>query len=152
MNKEAIQKIRIDILTNEQSALSMLLSKEGQISRQGSGKIPVDMFTVTSADDGTIFNKILEKIDDRAFEHAGVYDHPDKQGETVTMSVAFLGDDSDVTFFEFRYGTETKDVGQLLPFFDQFVSYAVIITDEWYRKEKSAAQSGDAATKDDPPA
>lgn len=140
MKKESIQKIRIDIVTSEKSVLSMLLDKEGRISRQGSATLPADPFAVESKNDGSIFTMLMDLLDERVFEHAGVYDHPVKDGLPITYSVAFLSDEDDVAAFEFRLGTETKDVGELLPYFDQFISKAVMGTDAWYESEKSATE------------
>ncbi len=139
MNKQDIQKIRIDIVSDDQSVLSMLFDKEGTISRQGNGTIPADPFAVMSQNDGSIFAKLIDQIDERVFAHAGVYDHPDKSGQAINYSVAMQAEDETVTFFEFRLGTQTKDVGELLPYFDQYISSAVLMTNEWYDKEKAAS-------------
>lgn len=140
MNKTQIQKIRIDIISNEQSALSMLLDRDGRISRQGSGALPADVFAVESKNDGSIFSALVDALDEQVFAHAGVYDHPDKTGMPITYSVAFLGEQPDVAVFEFRLGTETKDVGELLPYFDQFISKTVLATNQWYAAEKERAE------------
>lgn len=139
MNKTTIQKIRIDIISNEQSALSILMDREGHISRQGSGTLPADTFEVMSDNDGSIFSALIDAIDDKVFEHSGVYDHPDKSGQPITYSVAFLGEAPEIAAFEFRLGTETKEVGELLPYFDQFISKAVMATNQWYEAEKARA-------------
>ena len=143
MKKTAIQKLRIDIVCDDKSALSLLMDNEGRVSRQGSGAMPPDDFSVMSVGDGSIFAALLDMLNDEVFEHVGVYDHPDKSGLPITYSVAFLGESpEDVAVFEFRLGTETKEVGELLPYFDQFISKAVIATNEWYaaEKEKSAQE------------
>ena len=140
MKKDDIQKIRIDVVSNNQSVLSMLLDSEGKISRQGRSTLPVEPFEVMGENDGSVFSKLIETFDERAFEHAGVYDHPDKSGQEITYSVAFLGNDEDVSVFEFRLGTETKDVGELLPYFDNFISNAVKMTNDWYEAEKAIAE------------
>jgi hypothetical protein len=141
MQKSDIQKIRIDIISNEQSALYMLLDREGRISRQGSGVLPADTFAVESKNDGSIFAALVGALDEQVFAHTGVYDHPNKAGVPITYSIAFLGENSeDVALFEFRLGTETPDVGELLPYFDQFISKAVMGTNAWYEAEKSAAE------------
>ncbi len=137
MKKTAIQKLRIDIVCDDKSALSLLMDNEGRVSRQGSGAMPADEFSVMSVGDGSIFAALIDMLEDEVFEHAGVYDHPDKSGLPITYSVAFLGaSPDDVAVFEFRLGTETKEVGELLPYFDQFISKAVMATNEWYAKEK----------------
>lgn len=140
MKKSDIHKLRIDIVCDDKSALSLLMDREGRVSRQGSGAMPADDFSVMSEGDGSIFAALIDALDEQVFEHAGVYDHPDKPGLPITYSIAFLGEDTEVTVFEFRMGTETKDVGELLPYFDQFISNAVMATNEWYQAEKSKAE------------
>lgn len=139
MNKNTIQKIRIDIISNDQSALSILMDNEGRISRQGSGILPADEFEVMSGNDGSIFSALIDAIDEKVFEHSGLYDHPDKAGQPITYSVAFLGEEPEISAFEFRLGTETKEVGELLPYFDQFISKAVMATNQWYEAEQAKA-------------
>lgn len=140
MKKNDIQKLRIDIVCDDKSALSLLMDREGRVSRQGSGSMPADEFSVMSEGDGSIFSALVDALDDQVFEHAGVYDHPDKAGLPITYSIAFLGEEPDVAVFEFRLGTETKDVGDLLPYFDQLISNAVMATNEWYKAEKGKAE------------
>ena len=140
MKKTEIQKFRIDIVCDDKSALSLLMDSEGRVSRQGSGAMPAEDFSVMSVGDGSIYAALIDALDERVFDHAGVYDHPDKSGLTITYSVAFLGSSpEEVALFEFRLGTETADVGELLPYFDQFISKAVMATEEWYRAEKARA-------------
>ncbi|MBE0511032.1 MAG: hypothetical protein K0A95_07190 [Chromatiales bacterium] len=139
MEKSEIQKLRIDIVCDEKSALSLLMDRDGRISRQGSGSMPADDFAVLSEGDGSIFAALIAAIDERVFAHAGVYDHPDKSGLAISYSIAFLGKEPEVSVFEFRLGTETKDVGELLPYFDQIISKAVQATDAWYQAEKARA-------------
>lgn len=136
MKKEAIQKIRMDIVSDGESALSLMLDKDGTIYRQGNGSLPVDSFAVNSESDAMVFSQIIDNIDERAFEHAGVYDHPDKQGIPVQISLALLDSEGETLFFEFKYGTETENVGDLLPYIDKLISMAVELTDYWYYLEK----------------
>lgn len=139
MKKSEIQKIRIDIISNEQSALSMLLDREGRVSRQGNGTLPAEPFAVESSNDGSIFDALVDAIDEEVFSHAAVYDHPDKSGLPIAYSIAFLGEKPEVSVFEFRLGTETADVGELWPYFDQFISKTVMATNPWYEAEKTRA-------------
>jgi len=141
MKKNEIQKLRIDIVCDDKSALCLLMDDEGRVSRQGSGTLPADDFSVMSVGDGSIFSALVDALDDQVFDHAGVYDHPDKSGLPITYSVAFLGATPDeVAVFEFRLGTETGEVGELLPYFDQFISKAVMATNDWYAAEKAKAE------------
>ena len=117
--------------------MSMILSRDGTIGRQGSGKLPADEVSVLGSSDGAIFNSLIEMLDDRVFPHADVYDHPNKMGVPIIYSVVFLGSNGDTAVFEFRFGSETPDVGELLPFFDGFISQAVALTEDWYAQEKA---------------
>lgn len=131
-----VQKLRIDVVSEDKSALYLMIDRDGMISRQGTGTLPVEEFTVTSESDGSVFTQLMEDLDERMFEHAGVYEHPDKKGTPVVISVAFLDAADETAFFEFRFGTENQDVGELLPFFDKFISHAIQLTDYWYHQER----------------
>jgi hypothetical protein len=145
MNKTDIQKFRIDILSGEESVLSMLLSRDGTIARQGSGTLPADKANVLGTSDGTAFKTLIDLLDERVFPHADVYDHPHKVGVPITFSVAFLDNQEKAAIFEFRFGSETTDVGELLPFFDGFIAQAVALTNDWYTAEKSRISHFDSA-------
>ena len=144
MNISNIQRIRIDIVSDELSALHMMLDRDGKISRQGHGRLPVEEFIVTSESDGAVFKQLLEKLDEKMFEFAGVYDHPGKKGVPVVMMVAFLDQENATEFFEFRFGTENDDLGDLLPFFDKFISYALSLSEQWYQAELEKSNTEDS--------
>ncbi|HUX90250.1 MAG TPA: hypothetical protein VMV48_06120 [Gallionellaceae bacterium] len=137
MKKTDIEKFRIDIVSGNLSALSMMLCRDGAIGRQGSGKLPADEVSVLGSSDGSIFNSLIDQLDERVFPHADVYDHPHKIGVPITYSIVFLGQGQDTAVFEFRFGSETPDVGELLPYFDGFISQAVALTNDWYAEEKA---------------
>jgi hypothetical protein len=137
MKKADIQKFRIDIVSGGESALSLMLARDGTIGRQGSAKLPADEVSVLGTSDGSIFNSLIGMLDERVFPHADVYDHPNKMGVAIIYSVVFLGSNGDTAVFEFRFGSETPDVGELLPFFDGFIAQAVALSNDWYAEEKS---------------
>lgn len=137
MKKTDIEKFRIDIVSGNASALSMMVCRDGTLGRQGSGKLPADEASVLGTSDGSVFSSLIGMLDERIFAHADVYDHPNKIGVPVTYSIVFLGREQDTVVFEFRFGSETRDVGELLPFFDGFISQAVALTNDWYAQEKS---------------
>ncbi len=144
MKKSDIQKLRIDILSGNESALTLMLGRDGSIARQGTGMLPADISSFTGTNGAAIFNNLIAMLDENVFPHAGVYDHPTKIGIPITYSVAFLGSDQETKTFEFRFGSETADIGELLPFFDGFISQAVALTDTWYLQEKSNIKHGAA--------
>jgi hypothetical protein len=137
MNKDDVEQIRIDITCDGQSALSMMLCRDGTIARQGNGHLPAQKASVLGRSDGSVFREIMEMVSDELLQHQAVYDHPQKQGLPVTYSIVFIGPKPRVTAFEFRLGSENRDVGDLLPYFDRLISRTVALTDEWY----STAQS-----------
>lgn len=136
MNKSDIEKFRIDIVSGSTSALSMMICRDGTLGRQGSGTLPADEVSVRGMSDGTIFNSLIGMLDERVFPHADVYDHPNKIGVPITWSIVFLGRNQETVIFEFRFGSETPDVGELLPYFDNFIAQAVALTNDWYTQEK----------------
>lgn len=139
MKKQDIQKFRIDIVSGGVSALSMMICRDGTLGRQGNGKLPADKESVLGSSDGKIFNSLIDMLDERVLPHADVYDHPNKIGVPITYSIVFLGHGQETAIFEFRFGSETTDVGELLPFFDGFIAQAVALTNDWYAQEKSKA-------------
>jgi len=147
MKKIDIEKLRIDIVSGKDSALSLLLSRDGNIGRQGNGTLPVEHISVQGGSDGNIFQKLLALLDEQVFAHAAVYDHPHKPGIPITYSIAFLDSAQHSVVFEFRFGSETADVGELLPYFDGFITQAVALTDAWYAAEKARLDTATGGIK-----
>lgn len=141
MKKSDVRKFRIDIVSGNVSALSMLVCLDGTLSRQGNGSLPADEVCVQGESDGAAFNNLVDMLDDRIFFHTDVYDHPNKIGVPITYSIVFLGTGQNTAVFEFRFASETNDVGELLPFFDAFIARAVALTHDWYLQEKSKISS-----------
>ncbi|HIO93368.1 MAG TPA: hypothetical protein EYG68_11075 [Leucothrix mucor] len=135
MKKSDIQKIRIDIRSDNKSALSLLMDKQGMIKRQGNGVLPIIETEVIATTTGDFFTQLVALVDENIMPFADVYDHPNKLGTLLTISTVFMGKNDTVKAFEFRLGTETKDVGDLFPFFDHFIAQAIHITQEWYEIE-----------------
>ncbi|MDH5391919.1 MAG: hypothetical protein OEY11_01910 [Gammaproteobacteria bacterium] len=136
MQVSDIEKIRIDIQSEGNSALSLMISRIGDMMRQGNGNFPANEFVACSDIDPNIFLQLIEGMDNDIFNFATVYDHPDKSGLPITYSIAFQGKDEKTLIFEFRFGTETKDTGELLPYFEGFISKALLLTNDWYALEE----------------
>ncbi len=141
MKISEIEKVRIDIQSEGVSALSLMISRIGEMMRQGSGNFPADEFVADGDIDPNIFSQLIEDLDEKIFPHAAVYDHPEKLGQPLTYSIAFLDKQDRTLVFEFRFGTETKDVGDLLPYFETFISKALILTNDWYQLEKKESEN-----------
>lgn len=144
MKKDQVEQIRIEVKADGQSALSMLIHKDGTLNRQGNGSLPPVKLAAIGMTDGSVFRQLMTDLDENIFEHAGIYDHPDKRGQQLNYSVVFLGQKPNLKVFEFRVGSETKNVGNVLPYLDQFISKAAILTNEWYDK----SQKGEAVLPD----
>lgn len=144
MKKTDIQRIRIDILSDSKSALSILMDKEGMLKRQGNGVLPIDETEVMGNVGKDYFSNIVELIDEGVMPFANLYDHPNKIGIPLTVSAAFMDANDQVKSFEFRLGTETTDVGDLFPFFDRFIAQVVHMTQPWYDQEKAHQEKTDS--------
>ena len=141
MVREDIIKIRFDIYSEQQHALSLMLASDGAIVRQGTANLPVESAIFNGQIDTQVFNSLIDELDNELFAYASVYDHPDKSGTSVVYSVAFLDKQENECFFEFRFGTETADLGDLLPYFDHFISKAVSLSDVWYQQQLNKSTS-----------
>ena len=135
MKTSDIKKIRIDIHSDDVSALSLLIDDQNNIKRQGNGALPIKKEEVVGKTTSNAFTQILALVDENVMPYANLYDHPNKLGIPLTVSVAFMSQEDDITAFEFRLGTETPDVGELFPYFDHFIAQAVSITQAWYDQE-----------------
>jgi hypothetical protein len=134
--KKDIDHILISIKSNDESLLNIKISKDGFIGRQGNGEFPVIKTSVIAQSNGEVFNTLIESLNEEVFKLANIYDHPDKSGIPITYSVIFVGQKPNAKTFEFRVGTETKNVGDLLPYFGKFIARSVKLTDEIYSHPK----------------
>ena len=146
MKTSDIEKIRIDIQSEGNSSLSLMISRIGEMMRQGNGNFPADEYVACSDIDPNIFLQLIEELDEEVFKHAQIYDHPDKSGLPITYSIAFQGKDEKTLVFEFRFGTETTDTGELLPYFENFISKAIMLTQDWYELEEKEENSDSGQT------
>lgn len=142
MKKSDNDQIDIGITADGQSALSMRLHRAGTLCRQGNGHLPPIKVSTIGMTDGNVFRHLIELLDDGIFGLPSIYDHPDKSGVPITYQIIFAGPVTGrrwrifpkraIKGFRFSLGTETKDVGKLLPFFDRLIVKAVELTNEWY--------------------
>ena len=137
MKVSDIEKIRIDIQSEGNSSLSLMISRIGEMMRQGNGNFPANEYIACSDIDPNIFLQLIDGLDDEIFNHAQVYDHPDKSGQAITYSIAFQDKNEEHRLFEFRFGTETTNTGELLPYFENFISKAILLTQDWYELEEN---------------
>lgn len=131
MKKNELQGIVIYITSGLDSALAMLMHRDGTVNRQGDGSLPRNRHAVIGMTDGAFFRRAVELLDERILDHAGVYDHRDKSGVPVNYEITFVGDNH-VAKFSFSLGTESKNVGDILPYLDGYIKELVVLTDDWY--------------------
>ncbi|MDH5516482.1 MAG: hypothetical protein OEY36_01510 [Gammaproteobacteria bacterium] len=136
-----IEKIRIDIQSEGSSALSLMISRIGEMMRQGNGNFPAKDYVACSDIDPNIFLQLIDDLDQEVFKFATVYDHPDKAGQPIIYSIAFQDKHNKSLVFEFRFGTETENTGELLPYFEGFISKALLLTNDWYALEEQEEQT-----------
>jgi hypothetical protein len=141
MTKDDIQKLQIDIECGGESALSLMLCRDGTIARQGNGNMPPKKLSVMGMTEGAEFRQLMELFDEQVFPDQGVFDYSNKKGMPIRYSIAFIGERPKLRIFEFRLGLENKDVGDLLPYFDSLIKKAVVLTEPWYAKAFSESQA-----------
>lgn len=135
MNKADIQQIRIDIECSGESALSMMLHRDGTLGRSGNGSLPRDGFTCMGMSDGSAFLTLIDSLAVEVFPHAGAYEIKDKKGAHVRYAIGFLGDNYQILAgFEFQLGLDNRDAGNLVSYFDGFIQHAVSLTEDWHKE------------------
>lgn len=144
INRNDIEQIRIDIECSGESALSMMLHRDGTLGRSGNGSLPRDGITCLGVSDGIAFRTLVDSLDEQVFPHAGAYDMKEKRGKPVTYAIGFLGKGGPIAVFEFRMGLENRDAGNLVSYFDGFIKQAVALTEDWHRETLRKKQN-DAA-------
>jgi hypothetical protein len=130
MKKEEVQEVRIEMTIDSLSALFIVLSKEGTIARQGSGTKEISNIRYLGQSEGQYFNEVMKHVNEEIFEHFGVYDMPEKDGEQCRLSVVFK-DDKSVNGFEFYFGFKSKHGPHIQ--IASLVENAIKITEPWFR-------------------
>ena len=139
MKKDDIDEIRIDVTAEEQLALSVRLLRDGTLGRRGSGAVPAEGPAVFGITDGRCFTELMELVDERFFEFAGAYDHPEKHGAPITYTVVFRGPKPDEgeerqsVAFRVSVGTEHEEVHPVVRYLDTLSTAVIALTEEWYQ-------------------
>lgn len=100
--------VSLDVAGN--TALFILLDRDGTMNRQGSGQVDTDEHDmVISSIPATALDHTLEPLTPEWLERDGVYQMPDPQGTPCELTLMLSGDDEALTF-AFHYGTESRGV------------------------------------------
>jgi hypothetical protein len=130
MKKEEVLEVRIELTINSQTALFIVLGKDGSLARQGSGNREISKERYVGQSDGQYFMQLMKNLDEEIFKHFGIYDMPEKDGDACTLSLVFK-DDQRIEGFEFYYGYKSKNGPHVEVL--SLVEKAVKLTEDWYR-------------------
>jgi hypothetical protein len=134
----------IKITYRGDTALLLLLSRDGTINRMGDGAPPI-------ADGSTLYiGKVTEPLFERLmevipaqlwqFRHVGRLDLDDRVGEDCVLTVMFGQSDTESGFlFEILFGSESGGVPRELQL---ILSRAVELTDPWWQEMRSIQEGG----------
>ncbi len=136
MKKSQIESIRIDITSQGQSALSILLHQDGTINRQGNGDLPPIKVAAMGMSDGSAFKKLVDLIpdEDPLLDESLEYKHPDLKGQPIEYKIIFMGQKPLMRQYHLYFGLENNEVHQIVKYFDHFVMNAKRLTEEMYQK------------------
>lgn len=136
MEKSQIEIIRIDIASQGQSALSMLLHQDGTINRQGNGDLPPIKVAAMGMSDGSAFKHLINLIpeDDSLLDESLEYKHPHLKGQPIEYKITFTGQKPLMRQYNLYFGSENNEVHLIVKYFDNFVIHAKQLTDAMYQK------------------
>jgi hypothetical protein len=139
----------IKITYRGETALLLLLSRDGTINRMGDGTPP-------SAGGSTLYiGKVSEPLFERLTEaipaqlwqlrHVGRLELDDRVGEDCVLTVMFGRSDTESGFlFEILFGSESGGVPRELQL---ILSRAVELTDPWWQETRSIEERGKPTSK-----
>ncbi len=133
MTKHLIDKVLITLEVGDQTALLILLARDGSVHRKGNGSPDASNLRLAQAvsPDGH-FEALMMTIDDSIFQHAGVIRAPNPQGRECRMSIVFQGKGGLDYSFRVIYGEKSDGPPQELA---QILINAVKLTEDWYYKQ-----------------
>ncbi len=138
MTKEDVEQIRIMGELDGEVFLEMLLHRDGTVNRKGTDiDSKKDEAMVIGMTDGLAFRELLSVLDEKLLtvgEDSFMYEYPDKTGVPLEYTVYFLGEKPKIKFYKFKLATETKEVGEVFPYFYYFITKGVELTERFYHR------------------
>lgn len=138
MTKNEVEQIIITGKADGKEFLQILLHRDGTLNREGTDiDSNDDESMVIGMSDGSAFQELLESLDESLLADENmnsVYDYPDKTGTLLEYTIVFLGEKPKIIVYKFNLATHTKEVGEVFPYFYNFISRAVALTEKWYNK------------------
>jgi hypothetical protein len=122
--------VTVEMKINNDSALVILLHKDGTINRSGNGSAAVvKNFFIGITDTAKIMEELSKLVDADFEQHLNmVYDDPAKTGKTCSVEIV-LDDEKGVKGTRFSYGSESMGPPREIA---NFVLKAIDLTDPWY--------------------
>ncbi len=129
-SKDEIEQIKIEVEADGRNTLWLAIRKDGGVQRQ-SYENPSNI-EVAGIADPLIFQQLIDELEDAILDQDGVYNHPQKLGREMRYSLTFIAADDRIKLFEFHVGDENTDVGELMPYVNDYIQKAMQLTDDWY--------------------
>lgn len=135
MQRDEITEVEIAVEFGGVNLLHMLLFQDGQVNRRGNGNLPALTTAFMGHSDGSVFRELVDLADkENVLPRQGVYDSAGAQQMCLRYYVAFSGQDGNAAVFDFRVGRTGDNIPVLMPFFNYFVSNAVMLTEPLYQE------------------
>lgn len=127
IEKESINRILIKWTVEEETIISMMLSRNGSLNRIGSGEKSGGKMAMGNTD-APLFASLLEALPVDWLKNTGRYTLPNPKGKMANLAL-ILETDKEETGFEFIYGIQSDGPPEDMV---EYVEYAIELTDEWY--------------------
>ncbi len=130
--RKSYEATTIELNIENESALFILLHKDGTINRKGNGTEEIDRNFYMGIQQDSIFSKLTETITPD-FESLlnRIYDYPDKKGKTCMLEIT-LSDGKETKGVKYTYGFDST--GPPKPIAD-YVIKAIELTDPWFNEQ-----------------
>ncbi len=133
MVKYLIDKILITLEVGDQTALLILVAKDGSVHRKGNGNpANTDLVLAQGISHDGHFEALMMTIDESIFNHTGVIRLPNPAGRECRLSLIFQGRNEADFSFRVIYSEESEGPPQELA---QILINAVKITEGWYQEQ-----------------
>lgn len=142
--EKKITAIMIDLKSNKEPLLFLLLHADGTINRMGIGNHsadPFDQHLFIGIMQDTPFNEVVALVTDDIIRLMGdSHQMSVIEGERCLLTLSLLFDTGETTAMQLAYGSESNEVPSDLV---NLVATAVRLTDPWHTKHKeNAGRSG----------
>jgi len=149
LDKEQVVTALISLKVEDKTSLFILLCADGTINRQGVGsatRFEGDLFIGRTQE--PLFEEFMRSVENEMFQHAGLYDVPDKVGERCHLKI-LLESKEEMSGWEFIYGAQSQGPPEEIT---HMVKEAVRLTDPWFRAQQEMVGKSGMASVNPPTA